>query len=197
MIDYVNTEIVQYADVLPTFDACYPSIIYGPLLVQNVSGVEVSYDMRISYNSLGIVCTLEEGGRIATDWPELVGDTIYGFSVVNYGGRFLSDDERKAIGTCYYVVAPRSSPTNLVYWRLTLSDIPDNIVDPFLGGGGLISGSDIFWLYSLGNFLFSNISFATNLLNFSISGYNFISLLFGAGFLIYVGWCVTKWFIPL
>lgn len=72
--------------------------------------------------------------------------------------------------------------------------------DPFLNysdSGDLAYNQDsIFsWLYNLGANIISN-DLVSDLLSFKVGDYNLISLLIQGGFMVYVGWVITKWVIP-
>ena len=55
----------------------------------------------------------------------------------------------------------------------------------------------LLWLYSIGDLLLSANNVLNDILSFSVGGVNVFYILFGSGFLIYIGWTIVKWFIPL
>ena len=198
MVDNTNTEIVAYTDNL-TFNEAYPSTL--PMLYNKsytnafVNNVYLAFDMRVT------------DSYISSDshWvTELRAEPrIYAFLIRQFGSdRITENDALSIVGVCYYVLTPLNvngggdGGIDGTYLRIAKADIPTDIVNPFAGNLN-VKGEDIFWLYNLGEALtFRAVSFS-DILNFEIGGYNLLSLLFSTGFLVYMGWAIVKWVIPL
>lgn len=194
MIDYVPTEIVAYADDFPlTFDEAYPLRMLSTTIVKYENST-YGYDIAPTNSVLG------SDGTLAAQIPELVGNRIFGFILRTLDGVYYKQSEvLNSVGVCYYVISDAVDDLGLpIYYKLTKSDIPSNIENPF--GSDIFfdfEGDDIYWLYNLGSSLVSSSSFVGSLLNFKIGNYNLLGLLFGGGFIVYVGWVIVKWVIPL
>lgn len=194
MFDYCNTEIVVYADDL-TFDQAYPRYLnfFPNGDYETVDGTfYYTFDFRVA----GGDNKLPSGGTVAGMFPELVGTTIYAFLIRSRGDVGYSMQEiLEGIGVCYYVLRPLSSSDIGQYIRLTQSDIPMGIVNPF--SESMSFGEDVFFLYDFGRLLTFNAVDFTSLLNYGIKDFNLFSFLFTSGFLIYMGWVVLKFVIPV
>lgn len=70
------------------------------------------------------------------------------------------------------------------------TDIPDPV--PINPDDGILS-----WLYNLGGLALGSSNLINQLLSIDIGGANLFYILFGGGFLLYAGWCIVKWFIPI
>lgn len=54
------------------------------------------------------------------------------------------------------------------------------------------------WLYDLGQTLMSTVgSTLIDVLSFNIQGFTLVDIMFGAGFLFFIGFVIVKFFIPL
>ncbi len=84
---------------------------------------------------------------------------------------------------------------NLLPKQLLPADYPIGstpIPDPPVIADGVLP-----WLYSIGELLLSANNVLNDILSFSVGGVNIFYILFGSGFIIYVGWTIVKWFIPI
>lgn len=199
MIDYCDTEIVAYADDFSlSFDEAYPCRYISTLSVKGDYGY--GYHSYI-YDLEGTEAVLTAGGTVAETFPQYVGNRIFAIVLTVYDNEMLKRSEvLETIGVCYYVVTDSTTDFGFpIYLKLTKSDLPSDINNPFNSNGGFLldlEGDDIYWLYNLGSSLVNSSSFIGSLLNFKIGNYNLLGLLFGSGFMIYVGWVVVKWIIP-
>ena len=208
MIDYVNTEIVQYSENIPsnvpTFNEAYPYTLPPNFNAEGTGnfGNKRSYIMRI-------VTDFSLSSEVVSEFS-LESDTIYAFLITHYQNiTFREQSAIDYVGVCYYGFTgynvdivdgnevPRQGVGNGTYIRIPFDDLPVGIVAPFGHGVSSINGTDIYWLYNLGDYLtYNGVSFS-DLLNKDINGVSLLSLMFGVGFFIYVGWVVLKWVIPL
>lgn len=143
---------------------------------------------------------MPSGGTLATALPQLVGKRLFAFILRAIDETYYRESEVLAnIGVCYYVITDYTNDFGLpYYYKLTKSDIPTDIKNPYTGGITIsLEGDDIYWLYNFGSSLVSSSSFLGSLLNFNIGSYNLLGLLFGSGFIVYLGWVVVKWVVPL
>ena len=198
MIDYISTEIVAYADDFPlSFHDAYPIVQLDKLLITYTDGTGTH---TYGYDMAGTTSVLPAGGTVANAIPQCVGNAIFAFILKSYDNQVFKQSEvLDSIGVCYYVITDSTNELGFpIYYKLTPSDIPSDIKNPFTGGIYIdLSGDDIYWLYNFGSSLVSSSSFIGSLLNFNIGGYNLLGLLFGSGFIVYIGWVVVKWIIPL
>lgn len=118
---------------------------------------------------------------------------IYGNSTVE----FSSNEWYRIAGVRPYVVSKKNIPnvsTALApfpYFRSCLSDDFLNNILP-----NPVPDNPIMFLYTVGQQLVGASTFFTDVLTFNIGGVSLFTILFGGGFLVYVGWVVVKWLIP-
>ncbi len=117
-----------------------------------------------------------ENGKVVSDYFVLffsIGDNINFFPACSTSG--------------YYAVAGVEYVENYVKSHTTL--------DP--SHSDLDSSDTLYWLYSFGYELFNQSSVFADILNYRIGDVSLIGLLLANGFMIYMGWTIVKWFIPL
>lgn len=194
MVDTVPYEIVSYSDGFSlSFDEAYPINQLATLTV-NFEGKTYYYDMSPTESFL------PSGGTLATTVPQLVGNRLFAFILRAIDGTYYKESEiLSTVGVCYYVISDITNDFGFpYYYKITKSDIPPDIKNPYTGGVDFnLEGDDIYLLYNFGSSLVNSSSFLGSLLNYKIGGYNLLGLLFGGGFLVYVGWSVVKWVIPV
>ncbi len=212
MIDFVPSEIFLFEDIKSvsdnnfydiTFNEAYPSMCPMALTFE-LNGHTYHYDLLITssdyYNGVGVPGSLVEYG----DPFEIIGTSIYAFCIRRYDDHTFSVDYiNSTIGVCYYCLSPKQLisdplfPFGGTYVRISKADVDNmKIQNPF-GPNVFVGGKDIYWLYNFGQYINGLTSSFGDLLNFSIGKYNIVGLVVGSGFLLYCGWCLLKWTIPL
>lgn len=182
------------------------------------------YDLAVGYypDRLTAVSALGSSGESAfTSTVEPYGNGIYLYSLTDnvvvvegqrlqiYALRCVKFDSAEISDavTAYYFY----HPSIIASLPPTLSIVPQSMIDsinsgsnpledPFLNyndsGDLAYNQNSIFsWLYNLGANIVTN-DLITDLLSFQVGDYNLISLLIQGGFMVYVGWVITKWVIP-
>ena len=109
-------------------------------------------------------------------------------SIINYGfGPYIRVKVKSRVG---------QSVDYYAWVRVPMDYLPDNYSSPF-DSLTFIGGTDIYWLYNFGSSIIGSSSVINTILNYRIGDYNLVTLLFGGGFVIYLGWVVIKWIIPV
>lgn len=237
MIDYVNTEIVAYADELPSnaydifpfyfkvdgengfknFQYNY-TVEYYILRYTNYRIFDLSFCDGYGINFFPVPYNPDpETGELPDNVEDLqyvmglvvksitfnngsVYEYTYEDSVKTFGGQYVSlcvdKDALNAGNSEYYFV---KIPTNYIWVipadfpvtdRYHPTDFETTYDKPY-------ASEDIYFLYDIGQLLISKLPSISEILNFRIGNQPFITLLFGGGFIIYIGWSVFKWFVPL
>ncbi len=203
MIDYVPMEIVAYADEpdyssLPfTEEELFPS----ELTLKNyrlgqfhttINGYEVTYLVRHGGYAV------RSDAPILQTQPQILGQDVTCLLLYSYTGVVLGETSGFY---AYY------GSTNLDYSSnaVSASGCPMYKLTPadYLTEGGSenplpdydISGRGVEWLYGLGEFLAAHSEEFSDLLSIKIGDFNLIGFFIGAGFAVYMGWCIVKWII--
>lgn len=74
---------------------------------------------------------------------------------------------------------------------------PIDYIDPFAPKFDESNLGIIGTLYDLGKSTLNSIPLINEIFNFSVGGMSVFSLLLGGGFIVYMGWSIVKWFIPV
>lgn len=74
---------------------------------------------------------------------------------------------------------------------------PEDYKPPEIIQGGIEGNETITFLYNTGQQLSGTGSWLSTILNYKIGDYNLLSLMIGGGFIVYMGWVVLKWIIPI
>lgn len=61
----------------------------------------------------------------------------------------------------------------------------------------LLEGEGVYWLASVGQLVIKYANKFEDIINFKINGYSFLTLVSTTGFLLYMGWTIVKWIIPI
>lgn len=118
---------------------------------------------------------------------------IYGNSTVD----FSSAEWYRIAGIRPYLTSKKDIPNVSIalrpfpYFRTCLSDDFLNNILP-----NPVPDNPILFLYTVGQQLVGASTFFTDVLTFNIGGVSLFTILFGGGFLVYVGWVIVKWLIP-
>lgn len=114
---------------------------------------------------------------------------VHVFTLVRIGDHTLTDEESLQLGSCEYALL-NNPPIHAQGGRWWYYRIGDKVTS------AVASGSDIYFLYNFGETIFDRVLNMNSVLNFGINGYSLISLLTDC-FLVYAGWCIVKWVVPL
>lgn len=195
MLDYISTEIVAYADD-----------IYGAGYFSGVAGTWYLDTLSTTF------CTVSEA-TLSRPWyyPLKLRDVeVQALVASGFLTQTVADEHS---GNWYWVHCIRDmdlrSPSNAGYqlyyldglignWlfpeyhlvNVYCSTLPD-IYNPQIGG------TDIYWLYNLGNYILLNVADLNAFLNRSVLGGSLSYFMFGAGFIVFATWAIIKWVNPL
>lgn len=128
----------------------------------------------------------------------------YCYKVVQYAGiygnstvEFSSAEWYRLAGVRPYVESEKDIPnvsTALVPFPYFRSCLPDDFLSNILPNS--VPDNPILFLYTVGKQLVGGSTFFMDVLTFNIGGVSLFTVIFGGGFLVYVGWVIVKWFIP-
>lgn len=187
MVDYINTEIVEYADS----DYHVGALGYYPATL-SVSYVRVDeVDITSPWYVPEVVPDLEveklvDLGLISEDLVETPLIDFYWLGCVrDMDGKYPAVESYQL----YYV---KGSAGLSDYTRVNVYVY--ELVDYYHPE---LSGDDIYWFYNFGEYIFLQLDNISGLLGIDINGYNLLYVMLGSGFIVYATWCVIKWFIPL
>lgn len=171
------------------FDSQTVSCLYRT--VSSLSGISAQ-DLALNYFSAGT-----SSGRAYAHF-------YYCYKVVQYGGiygnptvEFSSAEWYRLAGVRPYVTPEKDIPNvssaliPFPYFRECLSDDFLNNILP-----NPVPDNPILFLYTVGKQLVDGSTFFMDVLTFNIGGVSLFTIVFGGGFLVYVGWVIVKWFIP-
>ena len=201
--DYTFEEIYPYYLPFPLLSVAY-NIYYPGKGASNVKQIKIAYDM----------IPLEDYQGVWTDesvskW-HLIDNTVYAVTAFRINDTFYSAEEiANSIGICYYGMIESRSNGNDVYFdqigyrTATLVNLEKEDIEnagltynPFTNEGTTFNGENWFeFLANLGKDLTIE-SGLSSILELQIGGYSLISLIFGAGFIVYAVWVIAKWAIP-
>ena len=190
MLDYVPMEIVAYADetTLPPLNEIYPEVIYG----MPGGNYETQTPTGCTYEVKQTNKAAPTGLDVTTEYPECVNKDIVAVKLYAYYG-----EEQPDFQVAYYV---QVNP-NAIHYKLSSSDVgtmfEQGMENPFATPSDELSGNNfLVWMHNFGQTL-TGENMIINLLNTEILGFSMIEIIFGSGFLIYVGWVFTKFIIGL
>lgn len=184
-----------------TFNEAYPSslpfVYFGT--VTNFTGThyyEYQNEVVVKDNKQAVL-TFHSGG-LGDNFPELLGSPIFAFYLIRRDDdTFTKDYISQTPGVCYYC-SNTSGYNNDVYWYRLLSVDVDpewDIVGSSIGD--LDTSSGVGFLVSLGQNLVSISNTLLDLVTFEVAGQPLFYYFVGGGFIIFAGWVIVKWAIPL
>lgn len=105
-----------------------------------------------------------------------------------YNGTYDSDDSSYLFGQATYI--------HMDYSGASGSSRPQNRLTRVANTFFVDNSQPLNFLYDFGTKVVSSSETVYDVLNYQIGGYSLLSLLFGSGFLVFLGWVVVKWVIP-
>lgn len=185
---------------LPTKPRAYFSVM------DNGSVLSYSHLVSIEYVYCATIYSYGDDGSLGVEYS---GQPIIEFMVTKYSASIPSNNRTlflnknlDRIDRCYYIIGGYTYdivplPT---FYRISKDDVlkfctnePVSSLTP-----KPFNGRDVQLLYNFGRTVYHFSATAlTRLLEFDVGGINLLSLFFGTGFIIYVGWVILKFTIPL
>lgn len=206
MIDYVNSDYAIYAEASDT-----------PVALSDDNNLSLYsyfmyYPSSVSTNDIYTTASggTDTGGKQFRTYP-------FSLSTVTVQDSYWREKIYPLLPEDFKNQVPATTTYHLLYSAQLINEYSDNLIYgcvyiQYVGTGDYIRldnylgldiapetpnyNDDIFFLYDLGQKILSN-NLIEQLLNFDINGSTFFDLLFGGGFIVFVGWCIIKWVIPL
>lgn len=184
-----------------TFNEAYPSFltfVYFGDLTNSYGTHYYKYQNEVVLDGNSQAVLTSVPGGLADSIPGLLGAPIFAFYLVQLDNdTFTKDYITQSPGVCYYC-SNTSGVNNEIYWyRINSVDInPDwNIVGSSIVD--LDTSSGVGFLVSLGQNLVSISNTLLSLVTFEVAGKPLFYYFVGGGFIIFAGWVIVKWAIPL
>lgn len=184
-----------------TFAEAYPSSLPFVYFGTTTNGYGTHYfeyqNEVVLIDNKQAVLTYTSGG-LGDFFPELLGSPIFAFYLTRYDDdTFTKDYISQSVGVCYYCSNTSGYNSDIFWYRLVSVDVnPDwDIVGSSIADLDTSSGAG--FLVSLGQNLVSISDTLLDLVTFEVAGQPLFYWFVGGGFIIFAGWVIVKWSIPL